>query len=65
MNESLTTIFLYVDPGIAGFIIVSVLGFLAAIGYTVRAWLSRLKQFVLCRRPKKAQQAEAPDQPDA
>ncbi len=33
----------YIDPGAAGFIIVSVLGFLAAAGYTVRASFSRLK----------------------
>ena len=33
----------YVDPGSAGFIIVSILSFLAAIGYVVRAFFSRLK----------------------
>lgn len=32
----------YIDPGAAGFIIVSMLSFLAAIGYVVRAYLSRL-----------------------
>ncbi len=36
----------YVDPGAAGFIIVSVLGFLGAIGYTARAYLNRVKQLV-------------------
>ncbi len=36
----------YIDPGSAGFIIVSVLGFLAAAGYTVRAYFSRLKALV-------------------
>ena len=37
----------YIDPGAAGFIIVSVLGFISAIGYTTRSYLSRLKRFVL------------------
>ncbi len=36
----------YVDPGVAGFIIVSVLGFISAVGYTARAYIGRLKQFV-------------------
>ncbi len=36
----------YIDPGAAGFIIVSVLGFLAAAGYIVRAYFSRLKALV-------------------
>ena len=33
----------YVDPGSAGFIITSVLGALAAVGYFVRAYWYRLK----------------------
>ncbi len=33
----------YVDPGSAGFIITSVLGALAAVGYIVRAYWRRLK----------------------
>lgn len=37
----------YVDPGSAGFIIVSILSFLAAIGYVVRAYFSRLKDRLL------------------
>lgn len=37
----------YVDPGSAGFIIVSILSFLAAIGYVVRAFFSRLKERLL------------------
>ncbi len=36
----------YIDPGAAGFIIVSVLGFISAVGYTARSYLSRLKRFV-------------------
>ena len=34
----------YVDPGAAGFVITTVLGFLAAIGYTARSHLYRLKR---------------------
>ena len=36
----------YVDPGAAGFVIVTVLGFLSAIGYTARAYLGRLRRLV-------------------
>ena len=37
----------YVDPGVAGFVVVSVLGFISAIGYTFRTYIGRLKRFVL------------------
>ena len=37
----------YVDPGTAGFIVTTVLGFLAAVGYTVRSSLHRLKRWML------------------
>ena len=50
----------YVDPGAAGFVIVTVLGFFAAIGYTARAYLSRIKQMLL-RRGSPAQDGETPD----
>lgn len=36
----------YIDPGTAGFVITSVLGFLAAAGYVVRGWFGRLKRRV-------------------
>ena len=36
----------YVDPGAAGFIIVTILGFVSAIGYTARAYLGRLRRLV-------------------
>ena len=37
----------YIDPGVAGFVIVTVLGFVSAAGYMVRAYLGRLKRAVL------------------
>ena len=37
----------YVDPGAAGFIIVSVLGFISAVGYMARAYIGSLKRMVL------------------
>ena len=40
----------YVDPGSAGFIIVSVLGFLSAVGYTLRNAFGRLTARL--RRPR-------------
>ena len=36
----------YVDPGAAGFVIVTVLGFISAIGYTARAYIGRLRRLV-------------------
>ena len=42
----------YVDPGAAGFIIVSVLGFISAIGYTLRSYIGRLKRMILRGRPQ-------------
>ena len=36
----------YVDPGAAGFIIVTALGFISALGYTARAYLGRLRRIV-------------------
>ena len=50
----------YVDPGAAGFVIVTVLGFFAAIGYTARAYIARMKQ-MLFRRGSAAQDGETPD----
>ena len=42
----------YVDPGAAGFIIVSVLGFISAVGYTARAYVGRLKRIVQRGEPE-------------
>ena len=53
----------YVDPGAAGFVIVTVLRFFAAIGYTARAYLSRMKQ-MLFRSGSPAQEGETPDPSD-
>lgn len=34
----------YIDPGVAGFVIVTVLGFLSSIGYWARSHIARAKQ---------------------
>ena len=34
----------YIDPGAAGFIIVSVLGFISSIGYVARSYIGRVKR---------------------
>ena len=39
----------YIDPGSTGFLVTTVLGFLAAVGYTLRAYLRRLKQWMFRR----------------
>ena len=40
----------YIDPGAGGFIIVTVLGFISAVGYMARSYLSRLKAVVFKSR---------------
>ena len=39
----------YIDPGVGGFIIVTVLGFISAAGYMARAYMARLKRAVFGR----------------
>ena len=34
----------YVDPGVAGFVIVTVLGFLSSVGYWARSHIGRLRR---------------------
>jgi len=34
----------YIDPGVAGFVIVTVLGFISSIGYWARSYIGRVKQ---------------------
>ena len=33
----------YIDPGVAGFVIVTVLGFISSIGYWARSYIGRVK----------------------
>ena len=40
------TAYAYVDPGSAGFVITTVLGFFAAVGYLARAYVHRLKYWI-------------------
>ena len=40
----------YIDPGAGGFIIVTVLGFISALGYMARSYLARLKAVVFKSR---------------
>lgn len=53
--------FAYVDPGSAGFIIVSVLGFLAAAGYTIRMHFAELRNSARRMFGKGSQGEEAED----
>ena len=34
----------YIDPGVAGFVIVSILGFISSVGYLARSYLARMKR---------------------
>ena len=49
-------LFAYVDPGAAGFVIVTILGFLAAVGYTIRYRFAQLE-----RRVRKLFGRDAPE----
>ena len=44
----------YIDPGVAGFVIVTVLGFISSIGYWARSHIARVKRRLFgrtrCRR---------------
>lgn len=53
----------YIDPGSAGFVIVSILGFLSAVGYTFRRACQRLKDRFLALLGGRRGEAEeaAPD----
>lgn len=53
----------YVDPGSAGFVIVSVLGFLSAVGYTLRNAFGRL--LTRLRSPGGRRRGAAGDRPAA
>ena len=56
-------LFVYVDPGSAGFIVTTVLGVLAAGGYIARSYLNRLNQWVF-RRNRKTRREEVPSSAD-
>lgn len=36
----------YIDPGVAGFVIVAILGFLSSIGYLARSYIGRVKRWL-------------------
>lgn len=42
-RDSIEIVAAYIDPGTAGFVITTVLGFIAAVGYTIRLYFHRLK----------------------
>ncbi len=42
-RDSIEIVAAYIDPGAAGFVITTVLGFIAAVGYTIRLYFHRLK----------------------
>ena len=54
----------YVDPGAAGFVVTTVLGFLAASGYVVRGYLGRLKRRVFGGNTKAEDSDDGPDVAD-
>ena len=50
----------YVDPGTAGFLVTTVLGFLAAVGYTLRSYLHRMKRWFFRKKADAEDDAETP-----
>lgn len=55
------TAYAYVDPGPAGFIITTVLGFFAAVAYLTRAYVRRLKHFFRSGRTAEKGNSRAED----
>lgn len=41
----------YVDPGSISVVVTAILGGIAAVGYTARAYLARVKQFFSRKKP--------------
>jgi len=41
----------YVDPGMTGFLVTSLLGAMAAVGYVVRQYLARIKLWITRKPP--------------
>lgn len=61
-----TPLLAYIDPGSAGFIIVSTLAFLTAAGYTIRQYFAKVKRRVrraLGKVPDDPQEVEDPKPP--
>ena len=50
----------YVDPGTAGFLVTTILGFLAAVGYTLRSYLHRMKRWFFRKKADAEDDAETP-----
>lgn len=59
-SSAASPLFAYVDPGAAGFVIVSILGFLTAVGYTIRYRFAQIR-----RRVRKLFGRAAPDGEDS
>ena len=49
----------YIDPGVAGFVIVTVLGFISSVGYWARSHIARVKQRLF--GPAETTTASGPD----
>ncbi len=55
----------YVDPGIVGFLITTILGSIAAVGYLARAYIARMKRWLKRGgKPETQTPGEPSDQPD-
>jgi len=53
----------YIDPGVAGFVIVTVLGFISSVGYLARSYVGRMRR--LFRTDETSADDEARDDSDA
>ena len=42
--EDVEFLLAYIDPGVAGFVIVSILGFISSVGYLARSYLGKVKR---------------------
>lgn len=53
----------YIDPGMAGFVIVTVLGFISSVGYWARTHIRRVKRWLF--GPRETADVGADDEADA
>ena len=48
----------YIDPGVAGFVIVSILGFISSVGYLARSYLGKVKRKLFGRGEADAEDSD-------
>lgn len=53
-----TTAFAYVDPGSGSVIVTTILGLIAAVGYTFRKYFYKIKRYITRSKPQDSKSSE-------